>query len=124
MREAMIAGLVSYEKKHMRSTLPKTNNRFTPLHQSSTYNYMSRQRKKAKNVSNWFKEKRLEEESPPFHPTGRSSSNRKEKKSKKDDTPTTTVSFVPNTKGGKLVKRLQQEENKLARLTGFRVRYV
>jgi hypothetical protein len=38
--------------------------------------------------------------------------------------PTTTVFFVDSTKGGVLAKRLRAEEDRLAALTGFRVKIV
>ena len=36
---------------------------------------------------------------------------------------TTTVVFVPNTKGGTLVKKLKEREDKMSELTGFRIRF-
>ena len=45
-------------------------------------------------------------------------------KSSKQPVPTTTVLFVEQTKGGELAKRLREAEERLARLTGWKVRIV
>ena len=37
--------------------------------------------------------------------------------------PTDTVVFVPSTKGSLLIKSLKEEEDKMAEMTGFRVKY-
>ena len=42
---------------------------------------------------------------------------------RKMNTTNSTVVFIPSTKGGLLVGKLREEEDKMAALTGFRIKF-
>ena len=68
---------------------------------------------------NWFKGSNTENDQ---NRKGYQRDGNKKSKSK-DKKPPSTVMFIPNTKGGLLLKKMKDNEHKLADLTGFKISY-
>ena len=80
----------------------------------------SRQKKKLTAKNNWYKQKRSQGDNKKT--TGR----RKEKQpcKSKSAAKVRSLLFVPYTEGGELARRLREEEEKLADVTGYKVKIV
>jgi hypothetical protein len=112
------SGISKYERMARNNKLEESHPDYKPLHQPSGRCRM-RLKKKALAKENWFKGNNKDENSPQeeFRKDG------KRKPGTKDRKPPSTVMFIPNTKGGYLLKKIRENEDKLASLTGFRVSY-
>ena len=127
----IVAGLTGYEK-----ALESHRNGKKKLHIGAAEGARSRYRKKLLAKSKWFKDKPEEEAGVVTNdikrkscqsPTTTSSSagwRKQATQANKQCPPTTTVLFVEQTRGGELAKKLREAEERLARLTGWKVRIV
>ena len=146
IRKVLVNGIKSYENKLLRSKLAKDDKNYSPLHLSKKYNATKRLENKLLSKTEWFKEKAKVSEhdtqtgadNVPSQNDGRNSSvngtRRKgsrrlvkaepgggtEREKRKG---TSTVMFVPWTSRGLLAAKLRLQEDRLADLTGFRIRY-
>ena len=117
------AGLKGYEKK-----LEKCQKSGKDLHRSARTTEGLRYRKKLMEKSNWFKQRKGEQEkngerngavkSKPGDMKGYV------KKEKRKENSPISVLFVPKTPGGELARRLRQAETELEALTGDKVKIV
>ena len=93
---------------------------------------MEKSREKAMKRATWFRGKDDEEKAwkplPKSRSQGRISKRKKNVflkagKGLKSKTDNSTVVFVPSTRGGILLSSLKEEEDKMAEMTGFRIKY-
>ena len=118
VREVITSGLTGYTSKVRRAELEKR-----PLHRPAQSTLVHRQKKKLLEKTSWYKprkDKKLEDRIQ--LPEGKV----KKKMHKKDHTnfEVRAVLFVPRTKGGVLATRLREAEEKLAEITGYKVKVV
>ena len=118
------AGLMGYENALRRDRDGKGK-----LHKSAADGAAARNRRKLLAKSNWFKKKPGKDgESAPIGKKTNLSGTRKPPGPKAvkntNKTPVTSVLFVEQTSGGELAKRLRLAENKLAEITGWKVKVV
>ena len=114
-RDIVKAGLTGYENLLERSRKEKKN-----LHRSAEEGQEERRKKKVLAKGNWFKKKRKRGGEKESFLTNR----KKKEKIKKNEPETVTVMFVPQTPHGELAKRLQKEEDKIAKMTKERIKIV
>ena len=137
IRRIIVSGLMGYERK--RKEAMRTGR---PLHVGAKDNKKGRIRKKLLEKSSWFKSRRekgqeelaMEEEMKKCQDGSRKKdevedSGRREKKKqsmedKKKEVMTTSVMFVENTVGGILAKRLREKEERISKMTGYKIRIV
>ena len=114
-RDIVKAGLTGYENLLERSKKEKKN-----LHRSAEEGQEERRKKKVLAKGNWFKKKgkRVGEKESFL------TKKKRKEKIKRDEPETVTVMFVPQTPGGELRKRLQREEDKIAKMTKERIKIV
>ena len=118
VREVITSGLTGYTSKVRRAELEER-----PLHRPAHSTLANRHKKKLTEKTSWYKprkDKKLEEK---IHPPERKI---KKKDYKKDhrNFEVRAVMFVPRTKGGVLATRLREAEEKLAEITGYKVKVV
>ena len=70
----------------------------------------------------WYRDESKGEPHPSYHQPAMKKK-RKKGARKGDGIKTTTVVFIPSTRGGLLIKKMRENEEKLSQLTGFRVKY-
>jgi hypothetical protein len=121
IKRILCSGIMKYERMVKNSRLDNSDEEYKPLHQPSG-RCRNRLKIKALARENWFKgkEKDNEDKSIPrinFKKDGNASAKPNERKQP------STVMFIPNTKGGLLVSKMKENEEKLAELTGFRISY-
>ena len=109
--DIVTAGLTGYEK-----LLLKCKKEKKPLHRSAEDGQTERRRKKLLASGNWCKQKKKGQKS--------SSYVKKKQINNNEEPETVTVMFVSQTVGGELARRLQREENKIAKMTKERIRIV
>ena len=127
---AVEQGIRSFDAKVKRSRLDEDHPGCQPLFPKAGWRKDVKSKEKALKRSNWFKGK---EEKEPWEdlPKSRSSGRITKKKNifqkaggkEKLKKAACTVVFVPSTRGSILVRSLREEEDKMAELTGFRVKY-
>ena len=128
------AGLRGYER-----ALSKHRRGIKKLHTGAAEGASSRYRKKLLSKSRWFKEKPTDCEGDSNEdmkgcggarkPPGpkcktTTAANKRDSRNNNQPVPTTTVLFVEQTIGGELAKRLREAEERLAKLSGWKVRIV
>ena len=135
IRQAVEQGVRSFDDKVKRSKLEKTDPGFQPMFPKAGWKRDQRDKEKAMKRSNWYKGKGQGEESwkglPKSRPGGRISKMKKVKKGKgflkagegAKMKVAATVVFVPSTRGSLLLNSLKEDEDKMAEVTGFRVKY-
>ena len=135
IRKLMYNGIKCYEDKLCKSRLDKNHKNYKPLHLSKEYNASKRRENKLLSKTDWYKSKDKESENDQVHPDNIQGLRRPRKHSKRMDIvkggdnqtkankKQSTVMFVPWTIRGRLAARLRQEEDRLADLTGFRIKY-
>ena len=114
-----------FEAKLMNSKLGKDNPRYKPLHQPSGRS-KKKWRNKVMKKTNWYRDGPRDDKD--FQQPGSlggkgNKKSQKYLKTGKSRMNTSTVMFVPNTKGGILLKKLKEMEEKLCILTGFKIKY-
>ena len=134
-RKILVNGIKCYERKLANSLLNKNHNKYKPLHLGKRYNASQRLENKLLAKSEWFKQKSSEtigddqQETPRDRGTshgrqglhkGKVSIRLEEKCKMKGPS---TVMFVPWTKRGKLAGAMKKEEDRLEKLTGFRIKF-
>ena len=143
-RKIMINGIKCYENKLASSLLAKSHKNYEPLHLGKKYNVSGMLEKKLLAKSDWFKQKKHGDgdsepelkESQKSERKGTRNKGGKQKEglvscrmeSESDEMKPTvkgpsTVMFVPWTVKGKLAGALKKEEDRLARITGFRIKF-
>ena len=118
----------TFDDSVKRSCLDKDHPAFQPLFPKAGWRRDQRAREKALERSNWFKGKAEKEPWESLSPTpcGRVAKKRRafQKAGGKNKLKAAaTVIFVPSTRGSTLLKSLKEDEDKMAELTGFRVKY-
>jgi hypothetical protein len=125
MRNVAIKGIISYENKVRRSLLDKSNPAYLLLYMGS-YNSRGRAKVKAQKKTNWFRSSETETGSsryPAMKKSKLGTKGRKSfKKAGKKQQPSSVI-FVPNTKRGILTEKLRENEDRLAEITGFRMKF-
>ena len=129
IRLAVEKGINAFNDKIKRSCLEETHPGFQPMFPKAGWRRELRDREKAMKRSTWYKGK---DEKEPWEGVSRSSSDgrimkrwKKKKVFLKDGKAkdAATVIFVPSTKGSALIMSLKEDEDKMAEITGFRVKY-
>ena len=139
-RKILYNGINSYESKLANSKFNNEHVKYKPLHLSKSYNAAGRLEMKLLAKTDWFRKKKSEESESPecAREEQKQESKKRFKKAGKDgrqvacrlEKPNdsmkkgpTTVMFVPWTVNGRLVGALKAEEDRLAKLTGFRIKF-
>ena len=133
IRLAVEQGIRSFDAKMRRSLLEIDNPGYQPLFPTAGWKRNIKSKEKAMKRATWFRGKENEDEDdwnplPLSKSSGRVSKKkkifRKVGKSKpKSSDGNATVVFVPSTRGGILIQSLKDEEDTMAEITGFRVKY-
>ena len=130
MQRIVIAGICKYEVKVKQSELEKDNPAFKPLYLGTRFQEMKRWKVKVQAKETWYMDKDGEEDidNSPIRMKNmktrpRPSLKTSQKAGKKNKIKTSTVMFVPSSKGGTLIRIMQENEDKLASITNFRVKY-
>jgi hypothetical protein len=126
IREAVEKGIRAFTEKVERSRLDSDHPGYQPLYQKAGWKRNEKSKEKALKRGNWYKggegvdelrgvDKRVKRGRvmKPFQKAGRKQKNKS----------ATTVIFVPSTKGSVLLKSLKDDEDRMAEITGFKVRY-
>jgi hypothetical protein len=117
IRKAVVKGLESFMEKKRKSGLPTDHPEFQPLYCNAGWRRNRKAKTKAMKRSNWYKEG--------GKPTGKDgiggSKKRIFQKAVKSRMTSSTVVFVPSTKGGLLIGKLKEREDRMRELTGFRI---
>ena len=128
-RQAMENGIKAHNDRIRRSNLVETDPGFQPMFPKAGWRRVIRDKEKAMKRSTWYKgrakEDCLEGVSRPG-PGGRVMKVGRKKKSFQKDgkvREAATVIFVPSTRGSVLIKSLKEDEDMMAGITGFRVKY-
>ena len=120
IRTAVTKGIRNFNEKVRRSQLPTGSPGYLPLYQGSNWRKNERSKEKAMKRKTWYMDGKKDNSKRPSQKIG----NKKRKVVQKaGKIPTTTVVFVPNTKGGILVKKLKEKEDSMSDITGFRIRF-
>ena len=126
IRQTVEQGFSSFDEKIRRSRLEVSHPGYQPLYQKAGWRKDLRSREKALKRGTWFKGnqkadcwRKLTKTNRKVRKTGSQKAGRIGNPKR----PTTTVVFVPSTKGSLLIKSLKEEEDKMAEMTGFRVKY-
>ena len=130
IRLAMEQGIRSFDAKVKRSRLEVDHPSFQPLFPKAGWRKDIKSREKALKRSTWFRG-RKEDESWENLPKPRSNGGIRKKKKifrkagekGKLKQAAATVVFVPSTRGSILLKSLKEDEDMMAEVTGFRVKY-
>ena len=132
IRKVMMNGLKSYEGKVEKSRLPEGGKGYSPLHHGKRYNAAKRLDKKLLTKNNWYKGKSVlddEDEATTNHGEirrygkGKGGSRGKGKgKINLEKRKPSTVMFVNWTDKGTLAEMLKFAEDRLEKITGFRIR--
>ena len=133
IKNILIRGILRYESKLRNSRLEKRDPKYKPLHQPSG-RFAHRMKKKAMAKSQWYKDQPSGSESDEPRKEmagGKHGTVRKEMKVKavdymrdvKPEAEASTVMFVPNTKGGVLLRKFKGGEKTQSRMSGFMVKY-
>ena len=134
IRKVMINGIKTYERKLGNSKLDKSHKNYAPLHQPKTFNATKRREAKLLAKNNWYRggkgkgeetEETGDKNAIPEKRWNRKPSKglEKEKVAQARRLKASTVMFVPWTRKGRLAGRLKEEEDRLAILTGFRIKF-
>ena len=120
-KRILATGIAKFERMVRNSLLDETDKEYKPLHQPSGRCKL-RMKKKAMAKENWFRGKEKSEDEKQAHISPKDGKPLKTKTAQKN-LQATTVMFLPNTKGGILLKKMKENEEKLAAMTGFKVSY-
>ena len=122
--------------------MDKSHKFYRPLHLSKGYNAAGRLERKLLAKSDWYKMKRCPEDGGEQEETDQIREVRKQESRKKmrsrgklsrrlekedgqdQPGPPSTIMFVPWTKQGKLVGELKKHEDRISRITGFRIKFI
>jgi hypothetical protein len=126
IRQAVEQGIRAFEEKVRRSKLEDDHPGYQPLFPKAGWKKDLKSKEKALNRGNWFKGSSNKEES--WKGLTKTGGVRKKPFQKAGDRcklkkAATTVVFVPSTKGSTLIKSLRDEEDRIAEITGFRIKY-
>ena len=140
--KVLVNGIKYYEKEVFRSRLAKDHQNYSPLHLSKSHNAAKRMENKLLSKTEWFKDRtrdcdqedqagagdKMDGQRNGKRAEGKGSrrlekADHLEGKGRKKKKGPSTVMFVPWTKKGLLAGKLRQAEERLANLTGFRIRY-
>ena len=120
MKRILKAGITKYEKRLAASQLSEDDPMFQQLHQPSGRS-LTRLRKKALARNTWYKATK---------DLNKTATTTKRNKNKQDEHPlevrktiASTVMFLPNTKGGILLKEMREKEPKWVEISGFKMSY-
>ena len=126
IRQAVEQGIRAFDEKVKRSRLDEDHPGFQPLYPKAGWRKDIRSKEKALKRGNWFKGVKKDESWQELP----KSSGRVQKRGclkaggrSKMKKAASTVVFVPSTRGSTLLKSLREEEDKMAEMTGFRVKY-
>jgi hypothetical protein len=119
-----LRGLKNYLTKLKRSCLEAGNPGYQPMYMGTSWRKNLRKKEKLLSKNNWYKGKAR---SCDGLETGIGHGGRKGKDMKtgnRKDTICSTVVFVPNTRGGLLVRKLREREAIMKDLTGFGIKFM
>ena len=129
IRVFFVEGLLRFNSLLDASLLPPDHPRYKPLYLSNSFDKVNRGIDKYLSKYNWYCpgndpeahawKAEIPESLKPPRPTTKGKF-----KQSSQQIPCSTVLFVPNSNGAALIKRLEQKEPLLTRLTGFKVRLV
>ena len=132
IRQAVEQGIRSFDAKIKRSLLDTDHPGYAPLFPKAGWRKDQKSREKALKRGTWFRGTKEDEPWKPL-PISRSSGRickkmkifqKTGKRAKpKSSAGNATVVFVPSTRGSILLQSLKVEEDRMAELTGFRVKY-
>ena len=126
MKRVLLTGIAKYEKKVEESLLDKRDPKFKPLHQPSGRS-QARLRKKAMARETWFRNNSSQQDSSRVGGRGIPSINLihgcQPSGIKKSKLQPSSVMFLPSTKGGMLLKKMRENEDRLVDMTGFKISY-
>ena len=131
IRLAVEQGIRSFDAKVQRSRLETDNPNYQPMFPKAGWKKDIKSKEKALKRSTWFRGRQKDEswESlPKLRPGGRIIKQKKkvfQKAGKRNGSnqSAATVIFVPSTRGSVLLNSLKEDEDKMAEVTGFRVKY-
>ena len=121
-RKVLMAGIQGFERKLANSKLAKSNPAYRPLHMGTNYNSLGRWKKKVMSRESWYEDKEMNDDEKI---TVRGSNSKKKifQKAGGRGVITSTVMFIPSTRGGKLTAMMKENEEKMASMTKFKVKY-
>ena len=127
---AVEQGIRSFDAKMKRSGLDMNHPGYQPLFPKAGWRKDAKSREKALKRGNWFRGRKDDE---PWEGLPTPKSDGKIKKRKKIlqkagwkgklKQAAATVVFVPSTRGSTLLRSLKEDEDRMAEITGFRVKY-
>ena len=131
IKQAVEQGIRAFDNKVKRSLLETDDPGYHPLFPKAGWRRNTKSKAKALKRATWFRGGRDETEQawkplPRSRPSGRIMKRGKIfRKAGKPGTITenNTVVFVPSTKGGTLIRSLKEDEDRMAEITGFRIKF-
>ena len=118
MKRILETGISKYENRVANSKLDKNDINYRPLHQPSGRS-IKKLREKALAKENWYR-KDGNQELDSLKKVNGKGLGRGDKREKQRPS---TVMMVPSTKGGILIKKLKEDEEKMVEISGFRTKY-
>ena len=117
----MIAGIIKFEKKFMKSQLPTSHKEYKPLHLGTHFDSLGRWKAKAMGADSWYEDKAKEDSEVQDHQKKKAGKRKKlSQKAENDGIKTSTVMFVPSSKGGLLTSMMKEIEEVRNKDTGGR----
>ena len=126
IRQAVEQGIRSFDERVGRSRLEMDHPGYQPLYPKAGWRKDLKSKEKALKRGTWFKGDRKSDDWKKLTKTNkrvRKTGFRKAGQLGNPAKPVATVVFVPSTRGGILIKSLKEDEDKMAEMTGFRVKY-
>ena len=120
----LVHGVVRYIELLNNSKLDPKNPSYRPLHCSRDYNVYDRKLYKLLANTNWYDDNSLKRKTRWRQLLPKEWSGSKPRQFSVPGMQYSTLMQVPNTAGGKLISMLSKAEPRLAKLTGFQIKYV
>ena len=120
----LVHGVTKYMEMERLSKLPETDELYTPLHSSKYYNMYKRKLHKMMQKSGWFSESEVVKKTEWRSLIPRGWSGCKPAQFSVKGMKYSSVMQVPSSRNGRLLKMLARAEPRLAKVTGYQVKYV
>ena len=119
----IVEGVTKFEHLRWRDMLPRTHNRYHPLHMEATFNRHERKLKKFTAEANWYlpddsRDQSWREKIPfifRIKPT---------QTMRRGHLTPSSVMKVPSSKGGRLIRALMEKEPHITKVSGYTIKYV
>ena len=120
----LVHGVTKFAEMKRLSELPKTHKSFKPLHCSKHFNMYNRKLHKMMQKAGWFAESEVIDKMPWRHLIPRNWIGDRPSQFPNPGMQYTSIMYVPSSKGGRLLKMLAKAEPRIAKLTGYQVKYI